>query len=295
MWIDSFINYLKFEKHYSEHTSVCYRTDLCEFRNYMKDYFHEIPPEEAGSREIRRWIAHLMDQKLKATTVNRKISSLKSFYKFLQYKKVIARTPMAMIKGPEKKKPLPMFLREEEMERILSDTPESEESFAVIRDKMILETFYLTGMRLSELINLKDKDVDLYTSIFKVTGKRNKQRLIPFGEELKDHLKKYIHSRNSKFGTNRYHTFFVLQNGRTMYPSFVYKLVKRELSKVATIKKRSPHVLRHTFATAMLNQGASLNAVKEILGHESLETTEVYTHTTFEELKKAYNQAHPRA
>lgn len=295
MWIDSFINYLRFEKRYSEHTSTCYRTDLFECKEYMKEYFHGISLEEADSRKIRNWIAHLMDQKRKATTVNRKLSSLKSFYKYLQYKKVITRNPAGRIKGPEKKKPLPVFLREEEMERILAPVPEKEESFGTIRDKMIIETFYTTGMRLSELIGLRDKDVDLYASVFKVTGKRNKQRLIPFGEELKNHLGNYIRTRNEEFGTNRSDSFFILQNGKTLYPSFVYKLVKRELSKVVTLKKRSPHVLRHTFATAMLNHNASLNAVKEILGHESLETTEIYTHTTFEELKKVYNQAHPRA
>lgn len=294
MWIDSFINYLRFEKRYSEHTSTCYRNDLFECKEYMKEYFHGISLEEADSRKIRSWIAHLMDQKRKATTVNRKLSSLKSFYKYLQYKKVITRNPAGTIKGPAKKKPLPVFLREEEMERILATVPEKE-SFGTIRDKMIIETFYTTGMRLSELIGLRDKDVDLYASVFKVTGKRNKQRLIPFGEELKNHLENYIHTRNEEFGTNRSDSFFILQNGKTLYPSFVYKLVKRELSKVVTLKKRSPHVLRHTFATAMLNHNASLNAVKEILGHESLETTEIYTHTTFEELKKVYNQAHPRA
>lgn len=294
MWIDSFIDYLKFEKCYSEHTATSYRNDLESFNLYLEKNQCKCSLEAVTKSEIRGWIIHLMDDGLKSTSVNRKLSTLKSFYKYLQYKKVIAHNPAWILRGPEKEKPLPIFIREEAMEKIF-EKQNSEETFSETRNRMIIETFYSTGMRLSELIGLKMKDVDLHSSVFKVTGKRNKQRLIPFGNELEEHLLHYIHIRNKEFGESCCDSFFVLQNGEAMYPSAVYKLVKRELSKVVTLKKRSPHVLRHTFATAMLNHDASLNAVKEILGHESLETTEIYTHTTFEELKKVYNQAHPRA
>ena len=179
------------------------------------------------------------------------------------------------------------------MDRLLDECSVNE-GFEGVRDRLILEMFYATGMRLSELIGLSDADVDLSAKLLKVTGKRNKQRLIPFGEELWTDLLGYIKLRNETL-PDRDEALFVRKDGKRMYPGLVYKLVKRNLSKVATLKKRSPHVLRHTFATAMLNGNAELQAVKELLGHESLATTEIYTHTTFEELKKVYEQAHPRA
>ena len=201
--------------------------------------------------------------------------------------------PMSKVVGPKKKKPLPFFVREKDMNRLLDGTF-FEEGFEGCRDRMILEMFYATGMRLSELIGLNDTDVDFSTKLIKVTGKRDKQRLIPFGKELEEDLSLYIKVRNEALpgGTE---SFFALKSGRRMYPMGVYRLVKRNLSKVVSLKKRSPHVLRHTFATAMLNDNADLRSVKELLGHESLVTTEVYTHATFEELKKVYKQAHPRA
>ena len=200
---------------------------------------------------------------------------------------------MLKVVGPKKKKPLPSFVREKDMDRLLDETS-FEEGFEGVRDRMILEMFYATGMRLSELIGLNDADVDFSAKLIKVTGKRNKQRLIPFGDELAKDLLIYIKVRNETMPQGA-EAFFVLKDGNRMYPMAVYRIVKRNLSKVVTLKKRSPHVLRHTFATAMLNDRAELRAVKELLGHESLVTTEVYTHATFEELKKVYEQAHPRA
>ncbi len=295
MWIRSFIDYLKYEKCCSDYTVTSYRTDLLEFKEFIKENFCRCSPEEAESTEIREWVIHLMEQGLKATSVKRKLSALRSFFKFLRSRGVVSHNPTSRIKGPGAGKPLPVFVREEEMEKVLSGGSEEEDGFCGVRDRLIIEVFYTTGIRLSELIALKDKDVDLYSCTVKVLGKRNKQRIIPFGEELKEHLRDYLRIRSCEFGSECSESFFVLQNGKQMYPFAVYRLVKRELSKVVTLKKRSPHVLRHTFATTMLNNEASLNAVKEILGHESLETTEIYTHTTFEELKKVYNQAHPRA
>ena len=238
-------------------------------------------------------MVHLMDEGRAATSVNRKLSTLRYFYRFLLRRKEVVINPMLKVVGPKKKKPLPFFVREKDMDRLLDESL-FEEGFEGCRDRLILEMFYATGMRLSELIGLNDADVDLSARLIKVTGKRNKQRLIPFGNELEEDLLIYIKVRNEALpeGTK---AFFVRKNGMRMYPLQVYRLVRKSLSKVVTLKKRSPHVLRHTFATAMLNGKAEMRAVKELLGHESLVTTEVYTHTTFEELKKVYELAHPRA
>ena len=200
---------------------------------------------------------------------------------------------MSIVKGPKRKKPLPTFVREEDMDKLL-DGDFFDDSFEGVRDKLIMTMFYETGMRLSELISLDDADIDLFSNVIKVTGKRNKQRLIPFGENLKCEIQSYLGCRNIAVGCSC-EAFFVRKNGKRLYQMLVYKLVKQNLSKVVALKKRSPHVLRHSFATAMLNNDAELEAVKELLGHESVTTTEIYTHTTFEELKKVYKQAHPRA
>ena len=293
MLIESFLDYLRLERNYSERTIVSYQTDLKEFEGFLKETETELDWKKVHADLVRRWMIHLMDNGRAATSVNRKLSSLRSFYRFLLRKKEITVNPMLKVVGPKKKKPLPFFVREKDMNRLLDEIPFGE-GFEGCRDRTILEMFYATGMRLSELIGLNDADVDFSARLIKVTGKRNKQRLIPFGKELEEDLNLYIKVRNEAFpgGTKG---FFVLKNGGRMYPMGVYRLVKRNLSKVVSLKKRSPHVLRHTFATAMLNDHAELQSVKELLGHESLVTTEVYTHATFEELKKVYEQAHPRA
>ena len=293
MLIDSFLKYLRFERNYSEKTIISYGIDLREFERYLKEVDAELDFTKVHADNVRNWIVHLMDNGCVAASVNRKLSSLRSFYRFLLRKKVISFNPLLKISGLKKKKTLPSFLKMEEMDRILDETSFGE-GFEGCRDRMILEMFYATGMRLSELIGLDDADVDFSARLIKVTGKRNKQRLIPFGDELSDDLLKYIKVRDEAL-PEREKALFVLSNGNRMYPVAVYKLVRRNLSKVVTLKKKSPHVLRHTFATAMLNDNAELRAVKELLGHESLATTEIYTHTTFEELKKVYKQAHPRA
>ena len=293
MWIESFLAYLRLERNYSEKTVVSYGIDLREFEGYFKEADAELDFMTVDADVVRNWVMHLMDEGRAATSVNRKLSSLRSFYRFLLRKKAITVNPMAKVVGPKKKKPLPSFVREKDMDRLL-DGLTFEEGFEGCRDRMVLEMFYATGMRLSELIGLDDADVDFSARLIKVTGKRNKQRLIPFGNELEEDLRIYIKVRDEAL-PNGSDAFFVRKNGKRMYPMQVYRLVKRNLSKVVTLKKRSPHVLRHTFATAMLNDCAELRAVKELLGHESLTTTEVYTHTTFEELKKVYELAHPRA
>ena len=287
------MDYLRLERNYSERPIVAYGRDLEEFEEYFKKTDAELDFKKIHSDNVRNWMVRLMDDGRSETSVNRKLSSLRSFYRFLLKRKELTVNPMQKVVGPKKKKPLPSFVKEKDMDRLLDEVSFGE-GFEGCRDRLILEMFYATGIRLSELIGLDDADVDLSARLIKVTGKRNKQRLIPFGNELVEDLSLYIKVRNEEL-PQRTEAFFVLKDGRRMCPMSVYRIVKRNLSKVVSLKKRSPHVLRHTFATAMLNDNAELGAVKELLGHASLVTTEVYTHTTFEELKKVYEQAHPRA
>lgn len=293
MLTNSFLDYLRYERNYSGKTVSAYAEDISQLEEFAKEEVGEFNPAEVKSDLIREWIVSLMDKGYTSTSVNRKLSSLRSFYKYLLKQGVVEVDPLRKISGPKNKKPLPSFLKEGEMNRLLDET-DFGEGFKGCRDHLIIGMFYATGMRLSELIDLDDKDVDFSASLLKVTGKRNKQRLIPFGDELRDAMLTYVDVRNETV-SERSEAFFVRENGERLYKSLVYNLVKRNLSKVVTLKKRSPHVLRHTFATTMLNNEAELGAVKELLGHSSLATTEIYTHTTFEELKKVYKQAHPRA
>lgn len=290
---ESFLSFLRFERNYSEKTVRSYGIDLEKFEEYLKGVDEELDFTGVDADLVRGWVLRLMEQGYATTSVNRKLSSLRSYYQYLLRKRVIEKDPMATVKGPKNKKPLPVFVRDEEMSRLL-DEQEWKTGLEGLRNRLIVEMFYVTGMRLSELINLKDGDVDFSAQVMKVTGKRNKQRLIPFGEELKKDMNAYLDLRDKEISGSP-EAFFVRKDGKSLYPRMVYLLVRQSLSKVVTLKKKSPHVLRHTFATSMLNNGAELSAVKELLGHESLTTTEVYTHTTFEELKKVYKQAHPRA
>ena len=290
---ESFLEYLRYERNYSEKTVVCYGIDLDKFEGYFKGVDEGLDFTTVDADVIRGWVVSLMDAGYTATSVNRKLSSLRSFYRYLLRKKEIASDPVRKVRGPKKKKPLPVFVKEKDMDRLLDDT-DFGNGFKAVRDRMIIEMFYATGVRLSELVGLKDCDIDFSAGLIKVTGKRNKQRLIPFGKELEEDLTAYLSVRNEVVpGTCE--ALFVRNDGRALSDGMVYLLVKSNLAKVVTLKKKSPHVLRHTFATSMLNHHAELESVKELLGHESLTTTEVYTHTTFEELKKVYEQAHPRA
>ena len=290
---DSFLDYLRFERNYSEATVGSSGIDLIKFEDFIKSVDEELTVEEVDSDLIRQWEISLMEKGYTSTSVNRKLSTLRSFYRFLLIRGKVEKDPVRKVTGPKNKKPLPSFLKEEEMNRLIDET-DFGQGFIGCRDKMIIEMFYATGMRRSELIGLNDVDVDFPASLVKVTGKRNKQRLIPFADELRQSMEEYIKVRNEEV-SDRCEAFFVNKNGKRLYDNEVYNLVKRNLSKVVTLKKRSPHVLRHTFATTMLNNEAGLESVKELLGHSSLSATEVYTHATFEELKKVYKQAHPRA
>ena len=290
---DSFLDYLLYERNYSKGTVRCYQADILELQKFGEELLGDLTPSDVDAGLIREWITSLMDRGCAPNTVNRKLSSVRSYYKYLLRKGMVAADPLQKITGPKKKKPLPVFLREGDVNRLLDDV-DFGEGFEGCRDRLIIEMFYATGMRLSELIGLDDKDIDFSASLIKVTGKRNKQRLLPFDEELRCSMQEYVNVRNQALPV-RSDAFFIRKTGERLNRSIVAYIVKRNLSKVVTVKKRSPHVLRHTFATAMLNNGADLGSIKELLGHESLATTEVYTHTTFEELKKVYNQAHPRA
>ena len=289
---ESFLKYLQFEKNYSEKAVVSYGIDLSGFEAYFKAVDETLDFATADADVIRGWVVSLMDEGYAASSVNRKLSSLRSFYRYLLREKVVSVDPVRKVTGPKKKKPLPVFVKEADMDRLLD--AECGTDFESVRNKAIVAVFYETGIRLSELIGLKDANVDFSAGTIKVTGKRNKQRVIPFGEELENILQVYLSARNEYCHTEC-EAFFVRKEGKAMYPGMVYLLVRQNLSRVVALKKRSPHVLRHSFATAMLNNQAGLEAVKELLGHESLTTTEIYTHTTFEELKKVYQQAHPRA
>lgn len=289
---DSFLKYLRFERNYSPHTVAAYGKDISEFEEYFAGIDEGLDFCAADADVVRGWMLSLMEQRYTATSVNRKLSSLRTFYRYLLREGKVKADPCARVNGPKKKKPLPVFVREEDMNRLLDET-DFASSYEGVRDRMVLELFYATGIRLSELIGLETADVDLSAKTIKVTGKRNKQRIVPFGEELEQDLRLYLEARETVGGDNR--ALFLGKEGQAVSRGTVYRIVKTNLSKVVTLKKRSPHVLRHSFATAMLNNGAELDAVKELLGHASLAATQVYTHTTFEELKKVYEQAHPRA
>ena len=293
MLIHSFLDYLRYERNYSNYTIEAYSKDLRQFEEYVKvNKDNRFAPDEVDADLVRCWSVSLMDDKMSPVSVNRKLSSLKSFFKFLMKQGSISVNPLRLITGPKTKKPLPYFVRDKEMELLL-DGDGFDEDFEGVRDRLILEMLYDTGIRRSELTGICDSDVDCDTMQVRVTGKRNKQRLIPFAEGLKNLIQAYTEVRNREVGSES-GWFFVRKNGEQLSAGIVYNIVKKKLSEIPTLAKRSPHVLRHSFATSMLNNGAELNAVKEILGHSSLASTSVYTHTTFEELKKVYH-AHPRA
>ena len=289
---ESFLDYLRQERGYSPKTVRSYSTDLTEFESFLESVDSGLSLTDVDSSVVRNWMMTLMNGGMKATSVNRKLCALRSFYRYLLRKGIIASSPMQTVRGPKKKKPLPSFLREEEMDRLL-DSTNFGDGWEGLRDKLILVMFYETGMRRAELVGLDEKDVDFWRGQVKVTGKRNKQRLIPFGDELRMLAQQYLAAKHEAL-PDAEDALFVRKDGRRVSDSWVYAMVKRYLSTVSTLTKRSPHVLRHTFATTMLNNEAELEAVKELLGHASVSTTEIYTHTTFEELKNAYSAAHPR-
>lgn len=293
MMINEFLNYLKYERNRSGLTIKNYGEDLRAFKEFYGNLEGCHSWKSVDSDVIRDWMESMMDKGNNATSINRRLSALRSFYRFALARKLVDKDPVHGVTGPKKGRPLPQFLKENEMDRLL-DVEGWTEGFEDVRDRTIIMTFYETGIRLSELTGLDDSMVDFSNRQLKVTGKRNKQRVIPFGEELLATLRDYMKCRDKEVNLQS-EALFVSAKGQRMTSSQVREAVRKNLSKVCTLKKRTPHVLRHTFATAMLNNKAGIESVKKLLGHESLSTTEIYTHTTFEQLKREYYSAHPRA
>ena len=289
---EKFLNYLKYERNRSAHTVEGYSRDLRAFEAYFKHLDSQLSWESIDSDVIRDWMESMMDKGNTATSVNRRLSSVRSLYRFALSRKLVETDPSHGIAGPKRKKLLPQYLRESEVDRLLDDVLQ-EESFEVARARTIINIFYTTGIRLSELTGLDDASVDFANRQIKVHGKRNKERIVPFGSELCAELQNYVELRDQEVARED-NAFLVTNKGIRMTPQQVRNEVRRQLTKVTSLKKRSPHVLRHTFATAMLNHSAGIENVKKLLGHESIATTEIYTHTTFEQLKNAYAKAHPR-
>lgn len=290
---ESFLSYLQYEKRYSKHTLVSYDCDLSQFFSFLSSYgIEESEIVELNFKDVRKWIVFLMNDGCSARTVNRKLSSLKSFFKYLLRESIIQQNPMDKVVGPRQGKKLPNFIAEDSM-RLLQEV-DFGEGFEGIRDRLVVEMFYHTGMRLSELMNLKVSGFDRSASVVRVLGKRNRERIIPVSNNLETLLDEYLEQRfilcSDEDG------FLILTNqGKPAYEKLLYRIVTKHLSKITSLSKKSPHVLRHTFATHLLNNGAELNAIKELLGHSNLSATQIYTHTSFERLNDIYKQAHPRA
>ena len=291
--IEEFLNYLKHERRCAHLTQKGYGRDLYEFQAFFKHIDSQLSFETVDADIIRDWMESMMDKGNSATSINRRLSALRSFYRFALSAGLVSKDPSHEVRGPKKNKVLPMFLKEREMNELL-DGVEWQDDFKDLRARTILLLFYTTGVRLAELIGLDDEAIDFTNRQIKVLGKRDKQRLIPFSDELDEALHRYIAVRDSQ-QPRQGNALFVDDHGFRMNRNQVQYLVRKNLSRVSSLKKRSPHVLRHTFATAMLNHDANLEGVKKLLGHESLATTQIYMHTTFEQLKKTYDNAHPRA
>lgn len=293
MTIDPFIQYIRFEKRYSAHTVLAYQNDLDSFIKYLKPHFELENPDLASRDMIRSWIVELIEQGLTTSTVNRKISTLKTYYNYLLRHGIVLVNPVNTIHSLKTPKRLPVYIEEEQLSTVLDEPSDNKNRFAAQRDRLVLELLYATGMRRSELTELRDSSVNENMSTLKVQGKRNKERLIPLSKQMLEQLMLYqVTKRNSFDRANEY--LIVTNKGKKAYPELIYQITRHALVGV-TSKKKSPHVLRHSFATHMLNHGADLNTIKELLGHASLAATQVYTHNTIEQLKIIYHKAHPRA
>lgn len=290
---ESFANYLKYERQYSDHTITSYVKDIDQYGLYLISHLDLDDIQTATHLHVRSWVVHLMNNNYAPKSVNRKLSSIKTFYKYQKKVGKMKVNPAAKIQGPKLSKRLPTVVRKADIDRGLT-LLEEEDSFASYRDLTMINLLYQTGIRRAELINLKDNDVNVARKTIKVLGKGNKERLIPISSELSDLIKSYISMRDKELDKCESY-LLVTDKGRKMYPKFVYGKVKRWLSGVSTVEKRSPHVLRHSFATHLADNGAELNAIKELLGHASLAATQIYTHNSIERLKDVYSKAHPRA
>ncbi len=295
MRIEAFLKYLQNEKRCSPHTTKAYKTDLGQFFDFLGyNSNSEYPTREISHPDIRNWLIHLVDAGISNKSINRKLITLNTFFKYLLKERKITSNPLAKIISPKTNKVLPLFMREKEINMLLDATEVFPDNFEGFRNRLMIELLYLTGIRSAELIGLNNNDLDIQTCTIKVTGKRNKQRIIPFTPSLKKCIDQYQKYRDS-IKIHDQNAFFITKKGKRIYPKLLYNIVRTYLEHVTTINKKSPHILRHSFATHMLNNGADLNAIKELLGHSNLKATEIYTHTTYEKLKSIYEQAHPRA
>ena len=294
MWKDKFIKYLRYEKNYSSHTEISYFNDISQFQEFVEKETSGFDIKQIDSDIIRNWIYELSNNGTKARSINRKISSIRSFFQYLLKIGEISNNPTRKIKGLKTSKNLPQFATHKEISRILDDESAFTDDYEGKRNRFIIELFYTTGARQSELINLKDKDINHNRKEILINGKRNKQRIMPLSDGTYDKLKEYIVERDREI-ENKSPYFFVRIDGEQLSKNSMYSIINKHLADIPTLTKKSPHTLRHSFATEMLNNGADILAVKQLLGHTSLSSTEIYTHVTFEELKKVYNQAHPRA
>ena len=302
MVLERFINYLSFEKRFSPHTIAAYHNDLKQFLAFSLNYHDDLEPENfidslssITHNDIRNWMVQLMADSQTAKTINRKIASIRTFFRYLSREGIIDVNPASKIQAPRIPKRLPVTIEEDKIVALLNDADFFDDSFGGCRDKLIIELLFGTGMRLAELVGLKETDIDLQQLTLKVLGKRNKQRIIPINHELKMLLETYFElKKNQNFGNNSV-ILIVTDKGADAYPKMIYLIVNKYLSLVSTQDKKSPHVLRHTFATSMLNSGADLNAIKELLGHANLSATQIYTHNSVERLKSIYKLAHPKA
>lgn len=293
MLTDPFFQYLQFEKRIAKHTLTAYKSDIAQFQDYLKSEYAIEDQLDVSHTIIRSWVVSLMEKGLNPRSVNRKITTLKTLYKFLMREGLQTKNPMLKIQSPKTAKRLPVFVEEENINQLF-DQQEPSSDFELNRDQLILLLLYSTGIRLAELVGLKVTDIDINQKTIKVLGKRNKQRIIPIGAEIIDTYQAYLANLSSQEFEHQSSQLFRLKNGKAIYPKMVYRLVNDNLASITTLDKKSPHVLRHTFATHLLNNGADLNAIKELLGHSSLAATQVYTHNSIEKLKNIYKQSHPR-
>lgn len=288
-----FLTFLKTEKRYSQNTILAYENDLAQFEEYILAEAGHFSFKEVTSYDVRQWIMTLMDEDINATSISRKLSSLRTLYKYLRRQGLVSKDPLAGIKAPKKSKRLPVFVRESEMDRLLDEIPFPND-YEGIRDKLILNMLYNTGLRVSEISGLTMRQVDFSQKCIRIVGKRNKERILPLTSNLVGEMKFYIKEKTAFVESGSIH-FFLTIKGEPIYEKLVYRVVNKYLSMVTTVSKKSPHVLRHSFATVLLNKGADINVIKELLGHSNIAATEVYTHSTFKDLTKAYKLAHPRA
>ncbi|WP_224999780.1 tyrosine-type recombinase/integrase [Cesiribacter sp. SM1] len=292
--IANFLRYLAYERRYSAHTLTAYEADLGQFEAYLQETYALADTTAVTHLHLRSWVLALVEGGMSTRSVNRKLATLRSYYKFLLKREAVQQDPTVKVRAPKVQKGLPHFVQEAEMDRLLDNIP-FPDTFEGWRDRLVLELLYGTGIRLSELLQLRVSNVNLHEGVIKVLGKRNKERVIPMAKPLQELVRKYIGSKSAAFGADSSAHLLVTDKGEQAYPMFVYRLVRKYLGTFTSSEKQSPHVLRHTFATHLLNRGADLNAVKDLLGHSSLAATQVYTHNSMEKLRKVFEQAHPKA